>query len=125
MRLLTLAVGVFLAAVPAAGRRVRAGDYIGTEHPSGELRLQLRRSGDFLLRLSVWDPVVRAYVAERELAGRWRCTLRGIVLVAPARTIRYDLVSEPPQGWRWERSNLPTFADGITLERQAPVRRAH
>ena len=116
MRLLTLAFGVFLAAVPAAGRRVRAGEYIGTEHPSGELRLELRRSGDFLLRLSVWDPVVRAYVAERELAGRWRCTLRGIVLVAPARIIRYALMPPPQRGWRWERSNLPTFADGISLE---------
>src|SRR5690349_23930735 len=117
MRLLTLAVGVLLAALPAAGRRVRAGDYIGTEHPSGELRLELRRSGDFVLRLSVWDPVVRAYVAERELTGRWRCTLRGIVLVAPSRTIRYLLREPPDPGWQWERSNLPTFADGITLVR--------
>ena len=115
--LVSLAVGVLLAVIPAAGRRVRAGDFVGVNHPVGELRLELKPGGAFLLRLSVWDPVVGAFVANRELAGRWRCTVRGIELRAPTRTLWYVRSAERGSDWIWERSTMPTFADGIVLVR--------
>ena len=115
--LVSLAIGALLAIVPAAGRRVRAGDFVGVNHPAGELRLQLAPSGHFTLRLAVWDPVVGAFVATRELAGRWRCTLRGVELRAPTRTLRYVPATGGRDGWAWERSTMPTFADGILLVR--------
>lgn len=119
-RIVTLALGVVLAALPAAGRRVRAGEFVGVNHPAGELRLRLEPGGRFLLLLSVWDPVVGAFVANRELAGHWRCTLRGIQLRAPSRTLTYVGSTDAGGGWRWERSSLPTFADGIVLVRGKP-----
>ena len=118
VRLLSLAVGALLAIVPAAGRRVRAGDFVGVNHPAGELRLQLKPGGAFMLRLSVWDPVVGAFVANRELVGRWSCTVRGIRLRAPTRTLWYVRSAEQDSAWIWERSTMPTFADGIVLVRR-------
>ena len=87
---------------------------MGIEHPAGELRLELRRGGRFCLTLAVWDPVVGAVAGRRELAGRWRAEGDALELRAPAREIHYrvdasgDLV--------WQRSSLPTFADGIDLQ---------
>ena len=115
MRVASFAVGLLLAAIPALGRRTHAGEYVASEHPAGELRLRLQRDGVFVLRLAVWDPVVRSFVAEREHIGRWRCTVHGIELRTSTRRIRYTRFDSPTRGWKWERSNLPTFADGISL----------
>ena len=112
-------VGTLLAVIPAAGRRIRAGDFVGVNHPAEKLSLRLERSGRFALRLSVWDPVVGAFVATRELTGRWRCTLSGgIKLCGPTRTLWYGPSSGASDGWVWERSTMPTFADGIVLLRR-------
>jgi hypothetical protein len=116
-RLISLAAGALFAIIPAAGRRACAGDFIGVNHPVGELRLELKSGGAFVLRLSVWDPVVEAFVANRELAGRWRCTMRGIELRAPTRTLWYMRSGARGSDWIWERSTLPTFADGFVLVR--------
>lgn len=113
--LLGLITGALIASLSLAGRRIGAGEYIGLDHPRGELRLHLERGGAFVLRLNVWDSVVGAAVSERELTGTWHRTWRGMQLTTPARVITYSGVPERGEPWIWERSSLPTFADGITL----------
>ena len=109
-------VNTMLAVIPPAGRRIRAGDFVGVTNPDEKLSLQLERSGQFALRLALWDPIVGSFVGTRELTGRWRCTLRGgIKLRAATRTLWYGPSSGASAGWAWERSTLPTFADGILL----------
>jgi hypothetical protein len=114
---LVILAGVLLAATSVVARRVGAGEYVGLDHPVGELRLRLESGGRFVLQLAVWDPVVGATVGQRELSGTWRRTWRGLQLRTPARVITYS-GSPKREGWIWERSSLPTFADGIRL---APV----
>jgi hypothetical protein len=117
---LAIIAGVLIAARSAAGRRVGAGEYVGLEHPAGELRLRLESGGRFNLRLLVWDPIVGEIVGQRELTGTWRRTWRGLQLKSPARVITYS-GSPEREGWIWERSSLPTFADGISLVARAPA----
>jgi hypothetical protein len=117
MGLLGLITGALVAALSLTGRRIGAGEYVGQDHPAGRLLLRLDPGGAFVLRLDVWDSVVGTAVSERELTGTWRRTWRGLQLKAPARVITYSGVPERGEGWVWERSSLPTFADGITLVR--------
>ncbi len=117
---LAVIAGVLVAAVSITARRVGAGEYVGVEHPVGELRLRLEPGGAFVLQLAVWDPVVGATVAQRELTGSWRRTWRGLQLKTPARVITYS-GSPDREGWIWERSSLPTFADGIRLVARGPA----
>lgn len=115
---LAIIAGVLVAAASVAGRRVGAGEYVGHEHPAGELRLRLEPGGRFVLQLAVWDPIVGAIVGQRELTGTWRRTWRGLQLKTPARVITYS-GSPERGGWTWERSSLPTFADGIRFVAKA------
>lgn len=96
------------------------GEYVGVEHPDGELRLQLDASGSFRMWLAVWDAVVGAVAGNRELAGRWHLTADGMELVAPARRIDYHIDEEQGGALVWRRSSWPTFADGFTLVPSKP-----
>lgn len=112
MRILLL-VAATLSASVFAGRRVRPGDYLGLDHPAGELRLTLAADGFFTLRLAIWDAVVGAVAGHREMSGRWRRTSRGVELTSSSRRIDYEVRADGTLAWR--RSSLPTFADGISL----------
>jgi hypothetical protein len=96
------------------------GEYVGVEHPDGELRLHLDASGSFRMRLALWDPVVGAVAGNRELAGRWQLTADGMELVSPARRIGYQIDEEQGGALVWRRSSWPTFADGFTLVPSKP-----
>ena len=102
-------------------REALSREYRGIDHPAGELRLTLSKSGDFSLRLAIWDPVVGAVAGHRELTGTWRCTDTGVELASATRAIEY--VAAEREGMApllvWRRSSLPTFADGIALARIA------
>ena len=115
IRLVGVATVDLLTAFFAAGRRIRPGEYVGMEHPSGELHLRLDPDGRFSLRLAVWDPVVGELVDGRELTGEWRQRLDGLELRAAGRRVIYSRARDASGGWRWRRSSLPTFADGIAL----------
>jgi len=112
VRILLLVVAT-LGAPVFAGRRVRSGDYLGMDHPAGELRLSLAADGFFTLRLAIWDAVVGAVAGHREMTGRWRRTRGGVELTSSSRRIDYALRDDGTLAWR--RSSLPTFADGISL----------
>jgi hypothetical protein len=114
IRLAGLAPVAMLTAL-FAGRRIQPGEYVGMEHPTGELRLRLEPDGRFSLRLVVWDPVVGEFVGGRELTGEWRQRWAGLELRSAGRRVLYSRARDASGGWRWERSNLPTFADGIGL----------
>jgi hypothetical protein len=115
LRLLAVATVALLAGVTAAGRRARPGEYVGLDHPSGELRLRLEPDGRFSLRLAVWDSVVGEFVGQRELVGKWRRCWEGLELRAPGRQVVYSRARGSVGGWIWLRSSLPTFADGFAL----------
>jgi hypothetical protein len=115
IRALAVAALGLVAAVVAIGRRIRPGDLVGKDHPSGELRLRLDADGCFSLRLAVWDAVVGDLVDGRELRGGWRQRFGELELRAAGRLIVYARASDPTGGWIWRRSSLPTFADGIAL----------
>lgn len=121
LRFLAVLSVALLAAVTAAGRRTRSGEYVGMDHPAGELRLRLEPDGRFSLRLAVWDAVVGDFVSQRELTGEWRMLWRGLELRAAGRQVVYSRSRLPGRGWIWQRSTLPTFADGVAL---LPERRA-
>lgn len=132
-----------LALVPALARSVQgrgagaararhglAARYVSTDCPVGDITLTLGEDGGFLLVLAIWDPVVRDHVGRRMLRGHWRFTDECVELDAGARRLRYRLA--PPSDaqdpasasrtrsvLRWERSDLPTFADGFTLVERA------
>jgi hypothetical protein len=132
-----------LAIVPALARSVQgrgAGGvrqrhglgarYVSTDCPVGDITLTLGDDGAFLLVLAIWDPVVRDHVGRRMLRGHWRLVDACVELDAGARRLRYRLAA-PSDGQdptsaprarsvlRWERSDLPTFADGFTLIERA------
>ena len=100
-------------------------EYVSTDCPTGQITLTLARDGGFTLALAIWDPVVRDHVGWRTLTGRWTLENERLVLTAHARNISYGLIahedSSPRDGdptvpvLHWERSNLPTFADGFDL----------
>jgi hypothetical protein len=99
-------------------------EYVSTDCPSGQITLTLSRDGGFILALAIWDPVVRDHVGWRTLTGRWTMESGRLVLSAHARDLSYSLVSGDGTatdgalrvpGLHWERSNLPTFADGFDL----------
>ena len=90
-----------------------AREFVGLDHPAGELRLELGRGGRFRLTLAIWDPVVGAVAGWRELSGRWRSEGVQLELHTPARQIHYRI--DESGTLVWQRSNLPTFADGIAL----------
>ena len=96
-------------------RKPRGEEFVGVNHPSGEMRLSLAPAGDFRLTLTVWDPVVGSTVASREIVGRWRRVRGMLELRSATRRLVYRV--EPRQGraWVWKQSDLPTFADGIAL----------
>lgn len=110
-----------LGAVLLTGRRVGAGEYVGVDHPAGELRLRLEADGRFSLRLAVWDAVVGEFVGQRELTGEWRQRWSGLELCSGGREVVYSRARGGARGWVWQRSTLPTFADGVAL---LPERRA-
>ncbi len=118
--LAVLSVALVATAV-AAGRRARAGDFVGLDHPAGELRLRLAPDGRFSLILAVWDAVVGDFVGQRELAGEWSARGRALELSASGRRVVYARARWGAPGWIWQRSTLPTFADGVAL---LPERRA-
>ena len=103
------------AAIVLPIRRLRSEEYVGVAHPSGELRLTLGSGGRFVLTLALWDPVVGMVVSRKELAGRWRRAWGVLELQASDRRVTYRGSRRPGAGWVWQRSNLPTFADGIAL----------
>jgi hypothetical protein len=103
-------------------------EYVSTDCPTGEITLTLASDGGFTLALAVWDPVVRDYVGWRTLTGRWMIGSGHLVLSAHARDLSYGLVSADGStsddtahipALRWERSSLPTFADGFDLVARA------
>ena len=114
-RLLRLAAAVIDRAVSLLRRPVRPGEYVGRDHPAGELRLELRRRGRFRLSLAVWDPIVQGVAGRRELAGRWHAHGDTLELTTPARRVMYRALEDGDL--EWYRSSLPTFADGISLQR--------
>src|SRR5687768_8393311 len=124
--LAVLSIALF-SAVIAAGRRARAGEYVGMDHPAGELHLRLEPGGRFSLRLAVWDAVVGEFVSQRELTGEWLPRWRGLELRAAGRQLVYSRGRFGVRGWIWQRSTLPTFADGVALlpERRARAPRQH
>jgi hypothetical protein len=125
-------------------RRARSEEYVATDHPAGELRLRLDPDGRFALGLAVWDPVVRTVAGHRQLRGEWRESAGMLELRSATRELVYR--RRPPRlGFVaslrhalhagaadagtartlliWERSNLPTFADGVTLGAVSLTRR--
>ena len=121
VRTLALVVVALLGVAGLSRRRVRTEEYVGVDHPSGELRLSLAPEGRFRLTLALWDPVVEAPVGRRELEGRWRRAGDTLELRAATRRLTYRRARPPEAGWVWARSDLPTFADGVAL---APARDA-
>jgi len=115
VRTLALVVVALAGAIGLSRRRARSEEYVGVDHPSGELRLSLAPGGCFRLTLAVWDPVVEAPVGHRELEGRWRRGAGVLELHAPTRRLLYRRARPPADGWMWVRSDLPTFADGVAL----------
>jgi hypothetical protein len=115
IRLLGVAAVALLAALLSVGRRIRVSEYVGMDHPSGELRLRLEPNGKFSLRLAVWDPVVGEFIDGRELSGEWRHRMGGLELNAAGRRVIYARAPDAGGGWIWRSSSLPTFADGIAL----------
>jgi hypothetical protein len=125
-------------------RRARPEEYVATDHPAGELRLRLDPDGRFALGLAVWDPVVRTVAGHRQLRGEWRESAGTLELRSATRELVYRR-SPPRRGFVaslryaldpgagelgatravliWERSNLPTFADGVTLGAVSATRR--
>ena len=133
-----------LALVPALARSVQgrgtggarqrhgvAARYVSTDCPVGDITLTLGDDGAFLLVLAIWDPVVRDHVGRRMLRGNWRLVDECVELDAGARRLRYRLAApseaqesatSPSRAMsmlHWERSDLPTFADGFTLVERA------
>jgi hypothetical protein len=132
-----------LAFVPALARSVQgrgaggarqrhglAARYVSTDCPVGDITLTLGDDGAFLLVLAIWDPVVRDHVGRRMLRGHWRRVDEWVELDAGARRLRYRLATPSDEQdaapatrarsmLRWERSDLPTFADGFTLVERA------
>ena len=104
-----------IAAMMLPNRKQRAEEYVGVNHPGGEMRLLLAPAGEFRLTLSVWDPVVGGVVARRELVGRWRRAWGMLELQSATRKVVYRGAQQEGRGWVWKHSNLPTFADGIPL----------
>lgn len=104
------------AAVPVMRRRRRE-VYDGVDHPQGKLRVMLHGDGRFVMTLALWDPVVEAVVGEKSLRGQWRRTGDVLVLRSAARHIVYHRSGGRDVGWIWQKSDLPTFADGIALVR--------
>jgi hypothetical protein len=97
---------------------------VSTDCPAGQITLTLSHDGGFTLALAIWDPVVRDYVGWRTLSGRWTLERERLVLASHARNLSYGMVptsegagnDDPPIATlHWERSNLPTFADGFDL----------
>lgn len=109
------------------GARLRHGlvsEYVSTDCPTGQITLTLSRDGGFVLALAIWDPVVRDHVGWRTLTGRWRIEGGRLTLSSHARDLSYGLISEDGSSaedssrvpaLHWERSSLPTFADGFDL----------
>ena len=104
-----------IAAIVIPGRRLRLEEYVGASHPSGEIRLSLAPAGEFRLTMAVWDPVVGAVVSHREMVGRWRRAWGMLELRSSTRRVVYRSAQRRGAGWIWQRSSLPTFADGIPL----------
>lgn len=99
-------------------------EYVSTDCPTGQITLTLASDGGFTLALAIWDPVVRDHVGWRTLTGRWEIEDGHLVLSAHARNLSYGLISAPCStaegtshvpALHWERSSLPTFADGFDL----------
>ena len=98
-------------------------EYVSTDCPTGQITLTLARDGRFTLVLEIWDPVVDDHVGLSTLTGHWSVQRGRLELTARARNLSYGLVpsddadseSGTVSALRWERSNLPTFADGFTL----------
>ena len=100
-------------------------EYVSTDCPAGQITLTLARDGGFTLALAIWDPVVRDHVGWRTLTGRWTLGSDRLLLTAHARNLSYSLVARDGSSLHegdpavpvlhWERSNLPTFADGFDL----------
>ena len=99
-------------------------EYVSTDCPTGQITLTLARDGGFTLALAIWDPVVRDYAGWRTLTGRWTLEHDHLVLTGYARELSYGLVrgnEAATEGGaqlpalHWERSSLPTFADGFDL----------
>jgi hypothetical protein len=99
-------------------------EYVSTDCPTGQITLTLASDGGFTLALAIWDPVVRDHVGWRTLTGRWAIEDGHLVLSAHARNLSYGLISAPwptaegashVPALHWERSSLPTFADGFDL----------
>jgi hypothetical protein len=95
---------------------------VSTDCPTGQITLTLSNDGGFTLALAIWDPVVRDHVGWRTLTGRWTVDAGHLTLSAHARHLSYaligrDALSDTPHitVLRWERSSLPTFADGFDL----------
>jgi hypothetical protein len=103
-------------------------EYVSTDCPTGQITLTLASDGGFTLALAIWDPVVRDYVGWRTLTGRWTIESDHLMLSAHARNLSYGLISEDGSAdenapripaLHWERSSLPTFADGFDLVARA------
>jgi hypothetical protein len=104
---------------------------VSIDCPVGDITLTLGDDGVFLLVLAIWDPVVRDHVGRRMLRGHWRRVEEYVELDAERRRLRYRIATPdeivryldaPPRAGsalRWERSDLPTFADGFTLVERA------
>lgn len=99
-------------------------EYVSTDCPTGQITLTLSRDGGFTLALAIWDPVVRDHVGWRTLTGRWSIEDEHLVLAGHARNLSYGLISADDSSagdaagvpaLHWERSSLPTFADGFDL----------
>ncbi len=109
------------------GARLRHGlapEYVSTDCPAGQITLTLSRDGGFTLALAIWDPVVRDHVGWRTLTGRWSIEDGRLLLLGHARNLSYGLISQDGSAvegasrapaLHWERSSLPTFADGFDL----------
>jgi hypothetical protein len=108
-----------IARLRALTRRITRGEYVGVDAAARGLRLYLADHHRFLIRLALSDPVVGTIVAHRELAGTWRRTGDGLELQAPERTLEYRWSRDRADMLVWHSSNLPTFADGLTLVRAA------
>lgn len=110
-----------VAAMVLPNRKPRGEEYIGVNHPSGEMRLSLAPAGEFRLTLAVWDPIAGGVVASRELVGRWRRVRGTLELRSATRRLVYRGAQQDGPRWVWKHSNLPTFADGIPLVPARPA----